>query len=272
VTIVHNDQMTTEARLERLASYKLADWAADADQLDGDILVRSKRALADDIDDPDAAIAAGGIVSFLQGMSRKNKDDVLNSFMFARLAASYQYDSKAEGDQWYKLFIQVMSDFGWVGFKDRYTRYTASERRFTMDQVGLKILATAIAAASLPGPAAAALLTVAEGAVAALQQNTEALRLFERQSRKHRDADFAIASGMQLQDGDLLMAMGSVHITATTEVTNVLFTEWQSSSVSIVRAEDVVVLNRSAFTDEVSRELVVLLGDHTKTSLKKYKI
>jgi hypothetical protein len=269
---VSNNQMTVEQRLDRLAGYKLADLVPVSDELDGAVKVRSKRSLTTDIAEFDAAVAVGGIVAFVNGASAQNKQDVLNTFMFARLAASYEFDSKRQGDNWYSLFSQVMLDLGWVGFKSRYTRYAATEQRFTMEQAGLKILAAAIAAASMPGSAALAMLTVAKDAVQALRENSEAARLFERQTKDHRDADFAMASCVQLAGNDLVMAMGSVHMKATTNVTNVLFTEWQRSSVSIMRAEDVVTLNRSAFNEEVSLELVGMLGSHTKKSLKKYKI
>jgi hypothetical protein len=269
---VNSNQMTVEERLKRLAGYNLADPVPDSDVLRGAVSLRRKRSLDDDIAEFDAAVAAGGIVAFVNGASAQNKRDVLNTFMFARLAASYEFDSKLEGDRWYGLFSQVMLDLGWVGFKSRYTRYTATERRFTMEQAGLKILASAIAAASMPGPAALAMLTVAEDAVKALQESKEAVGLFERQTKDHRDADFAMASCIQLAGNDLVMAMGSVHMKANTNVTNVLLTEWQSSSVSVMRAEDTVTLNRSAFNEEVSLELIGMLGGHTKKSLKKYKI
>ncbi len=117
----------------------------------------------------EAAVVAGSLLAFAAGMSAQSKQDVINSFLFATLVANKAFSAQTQGDQWYDKFNEVLSKLGWLSTQWNYARYRATHQRFTMDELGLEILGSAIAAAALPGPASLLMLKVAGDAIAALR-------------------------------------------------------------------------------------------------------
>ncbi|KPC35519.1 Uncharacterized protein ABJ99_3929 [Pseudomonas syringae pv. cilantro] len=194
-----------------------------------------------------AAVVASGLIAFAEGVSRLNKDDVMDSFLFATLVANKAFNAETHSDQWYEKFNEVLSAMGWLSFHWNYSRYSATQQRFTMDEVGLEILGSAIAAAALPGPASLLMLKVAADAVAALSAKKEPLRLFESQTKMHRGGSFRIASCVESEDGTVNLSMGAVSFQADSEVTNVLFWEWQDTNVKTWKGENNLVLNTGMY-------------------------
>ncbi|WP_354675700.1 hypothetical protein N027_22695 [Pseudomonas syringae USA007] len=218
-----------------------------------------------------AAVVAGGLIAFAEGVSRLNKDDVMDSFLFATLVANKAFNAETEGDQWYDKFNEVLSRIGWLSTHWNYSRYSAAQQRFTMDEVGLEILGSAIAAAALPGPASLLMLKVAADAVATLSAKKEPLRLFESQTKAHRGGSFRIASCIELEDGTVNLAMGAVTFQTDSEVTNVLFWEWQDTNVKTWKGEDNLVLNTGLYARH--RELIQQrLGDSAKSAIDAFEI
>ena len=219
----------------------------------------------------EAAVAGGSLVAFAPGMSRQNKDDVLDSFLFATLVANKAYNPEKNSDLWYRQFNTVLATLGWLTTNWRYARYQTGQRRLSMDQAGLEIIRSAIAAAALPGPASLAMLKVAQDAVAALNSKEGALSLFERQTKTHRGGNFRLASCTESADGGLEVAMGAVAFRSRISVTNVLFWEWNNSDVEIYKGENYLTLNTRLYGDvrDVVRQR---LGANAKTAIQEFDI
>jgi len=141
-----NSVVTVADRLERLSSY---------DVTPEKIIINSRSAsavMAFDIEEPSRASVVGdAILSFVSGMSDQNRADVLNTYLFASLAANKKYPADNQGKEWYQTFLQVMQDAGWIVLKRYYDSTFASGKSFTMDQLALTILSSAVAAAAVPG-------------------------------------------------------------------------------------------------------------------------
>lgn len=193
----------------------------------------------------EAAVANDMIVSLMAGMRERNKQIVKDTVLFASLVADKAYP--AGGVAWYDRFETVMKYCGWLPQSSAFSDYRASNSRFTMEQEGLKILASVITAMALPGPTSALMLKVASDTVQALQQSGKPLRLFETSSKTHNGAKFAIASAVETKDEEVVMALGALNFATSLDVTNVLFWEWNGSSVQIKRAESVMTLNQRHF-------------------------
>jgi hypothetical protein len=220
---------------------------------------------------PTGAVVAGTLVAFAEGVSRQNREDVLDSFLFATLVANKAFSPKTQSELWYGKFNEVISTIGWLATNWRYAQYRATQQRFTMDEVGLEILASAVAAAALPGPASAAMLTVAKDAVAALRAKEEPLRLFERQTRTYRGGDFRMATCAQSEDGTVNLAMGAVSFKTDRDVTDVLFWQWQDSEVDTWLGENSLILNTRLYAR--NRELIQdKLGSNAKSAIEKFNL
>lgn len=226
---------------------------------------------SDPLADAQAAVVEGNLLSFAKGVSRQSKEDVMNSFLFATLAAKKKYNPETEGQQWYGHFNAALKSVGWLSTNWSYARYRSTQQRLSMDQVGLEILGSAIAAAALPGPASAAMLKVAADAVKALMTKEEPLRLFERQTKMHRGGNFRIGACDESADGTVTVALGAVNFLADSAVTNVLFWEWNSTEISTYRGEDCMVLNTSLYA-KVRKKIEDRLVKEAESAIDEFDI
>lgn len=228
--------------------------------------------MGDVLPDPQgAAVVGSNLLAFAEGVSRQNKEDVMDSFLFATLVANKAFNPETQSQQWYARFNGVLSTLGWLSTNWSYSRYRASHQLFTMDQAGLEILASAIAAAALPGPASAAMLSVAADALKTLQASEKPLRLFERQTKSHQGANFRIGACVEAADGTINLAIGAVNFQARSEVVDVLFWEWDSANVETFRGEDHLVLNRRLYA-QVRETVQRRLGDNAKSAIEEFEI
>ncbi|WP_122572895.1 hypothetical protein [Pseudomonas viridiflava] len=270
VTMTNIDQVDFAG----LATYELADASRSlAEQADA---VAARAAFASTLpqegaDSAGAAVAGGTLIAFAEGVSRQNREDVMDSLLYATLVANNKFNPEVQSDLWYALFNKVLTSVGWLSTNWSYARYRATQQRFTMDEVGLEILGSAIAAATLPGPASLAMLKVAKDAVTALSARKEPLRLFERQTKTHRGGNFRIAACAESADGDISLAMGAVAFSSNIDVTNVMFWEWQSSDVETYKGENSLALNTRVYAsvrDVVQKKL----GDNARNALEEFDI
>ncbi|WP_426142940.1 hypothetical protein [Pseudomonas sp. DWP3-1-2] len=226
-------------------------------------------ALTVDQKKPEAAVANDVVLSIVAGMSKEKKEIIKDCVLFASLAATKA--SPTEGVAWYNTFKQVMAYCGWPSQTAGLSDYTASNSKFTMEQEGLKILSSAIATIGTGGAAGAIMLKLAKDTFAVLQASDKPLRLFENSSRKHNGGRFAIASGVESEDGEVIMAMGAVDFSTSLNVTNVLFWEWNSSEVKIKRAENHMILNQRHF-QSVSDVIREKLTGNAREALESFDI
>lgn len=192
--------------------------------------------------DANAVALPGNILVFTEGMSSQNKQDVMDSMLFASLAADRQFRPDVLREQWYERYTQVLRTLGWVTHSARFSDYRTQVSRFTMEQAALDILAAAVKAAVLPGATAMALQQAAKDTFAALKAQEKPLRLFESHYKGHRQGGFVVGACHELSDGTPNAVIGVVKFAASSQVTQLLFNEWTRTQVSLHHAEDSVAL------------------------------
>ncbi|MHC8289184.1 hypothetical protein ACYZUD_20705 [Pseudomonas sp. XS1P51] len=196
--------------------------------------VSSNAQLPIDKDELNAAIMGTGIAGFDKSMSPRSKRIVKNTYMYADLVALLKYPDAKQKEQRYNEFMRLMKLSGWFVFSSPYNKYRSTSQKLTMDNVALGILHTAVTAAVSKGAAAVKVLSsVADATMDALKNEPEALKLFERNSKKAEGGNFCMSSALQGVDGDITMAIAAVQYVAKAQPTKVLFVEWTSSSVEI---------------------------------------
>src|SRR5947209_20542739 len=63
---------------------------------------------------PSAHVVASSTASFVAGVSKQHREDVLNSTLLADLAASKKYDRENDTENWYQFYRTVLENVGWV--------------------------------------------------------------------------------------------------------------------------------------------------------------
>lgn len=262
----NNAVVTVADRLERLSSYDLTPEK---------IIINSRSAsavMAFDIEEPSRASVVGdAILSFVSGMSDQNRADVLNTYLFASLAANKKYPADNQGKEWYQTFLTVMQDAGWIVLKRYYDSTSASGKSFTMDQLALKILSSAVAAAAVPGPTSALLLKVAGDAMASLQSSDKPLKVFDQNIKEKGTGGFAVGSCLETDGQEVILTLGSVRFINRTNQTKVLFVNWDSSSVDLYRGESHMTMVPSII--EKTRAIITgKLGDRAVKQISEWEI
>ena len=222
-------------------------------------------------DGPQAAVVGSSLLAFTDSVTQQNREDIMDSFLFATLVANKAFNPETQNQLWYGKFNEVLKHSGWLSTGWSYTRYNAKAVSFTMDQVGLEILGSAVAAAALPGPGSAAALKVAGDAIVALKARDKPLRLFDNQSTTHNGANFRIGTCVESLNGSIAVAMGSVSFTSGSRSTTVLFWEHQSSHVSIFRAEDQLNLNSNIYS-AVRQQIRNKLTGNAQALIEEFEI
>lgn len=207
------------------------------------------RTLTDDAEPASAAVAGKGVIGFVAGMSRQAREDVLDTFTYATLAADKRYDVITQNGEWYKTFREVMTRaLNWTPQDVAFVSHTSSERVLTMSKVGLDLIGASIASAATGGAASAMMLQVAGSAVAALKDHEGPIRLFSNRTHKPGSGvRFMVGGCTESEDGVISLAVGAVEAKTQINEGNFLFMNWNSVSVEMNRSADVFVFHQSLY-------------------------
>jgi len=220
-----------------------------------------------DKDELNAAIMGTGIAGFDEGMSKRSKRIVKNTYMYADLVALLKYPAASQKEQRYNEFMRLMKLAGWFAFSEPYNRYRASSQKLTMDNVALGVLHAAVGAAVSKGAAALSVLSkVADKTMEALKSEPEALRLFENNSKKAEGGNFCMSTALEGADGDITMAIAAVQYFAKAQPTKVLFMEWSTSSVEIYNGAATMHMDEEDYL-MVEPLLLKALAEHRQKAL-----
>src|SRR3954464_4433986 len=61
----------------------------------------------------EGAVVGSNLLAFAEGVSRENKEDVMDSFLFATLVANRAANPEDNSAAWYAKFNEVLSAIGW---------------------------------------------------------------------------------------------------------------------------------------------------------------
>jgi hypothetical protein len=209
-----------------------------------------------DTDTLNAAIMGTGIGGFDDSMSPRSRRIVKNTYNYADTVSLLKFPDPKQMEQRYNEFMKQMRAVGWTVFSSPLTQYKATTQKLTMDNVVLKLINTAVAAAVTEGATALKVLSgVAEAAMEGLKDEPAALELFERNSKKSGGGNFCISSSMEDKYGDINMAVAAIAYTCWGVPTKVLFWEWSASEVSIYKSMGKMTINDEDY--QMTEDLVL---------------
>ncbi|WP_434572642.1 hypothetical protein [Pseudomonas sp. Z3-6] len=269
MSIKYDSVLTLADRVNRLKSYDVSP--DDFEIISQAPVVRSAQ-FVEQTEKPDrASIVGDSILAFVSGMSEQNQADIQHSYLFASLVANKAFPHDHQGKEWYHLFLQVMQDCGWVILKKYYDTVKASGKSFTMDELVLQILGSAVAAAAIPGPTSVLMLKVAGDAIAALQGRDKPLRVFDQNLQESGAGGFGVATCHETPDGEVILALGAVRFIKRSNQTQVLFVNWDSSSVDLYRGESHMTMVPSIINR--TRDIIIeRLGDRAQKKIEAYEL
>ena len=94
-------------------------------------------------------VDAGALVSFVDKISKQARNDVLNSKLFAQLAADYLYNRKTQSQEWYNKYVEILSQIGWDLQDFQFEQYRTSGATLQISEVAIDIVTAIVSGKEL---------------------------------------------------------------------------------------------------------------------------
>ncbi len=206
----------------------------------------------------DAKVNVGSLMSFVEGVSEQEKNDVLYSIQLAQRGASGAFDRFTQSQFWYQKYVEILENLGWATEQFAFTRFDQTEGEFRMDQAALAII-TAIATQNQ--------LAVLQESVAALSKLAEddgTIQLFDFHSSMEGSGNFQLGAVQRTANGALTMAAGAFYFRSVDERKRFLFFKWGAQQVNFWTAAQRMTLNSDFYARRRNEVIAKLESDAPK--------
>jgi hypothetical protein len=184
-----------------------------------------------------AAVDVGSVLSFVEGVSAQEMQDVLYSVQIAQRGASGAFDRFTQTRAWYEKYLEVLENLGWTSEQFAFTSYDQREGEFRMDQAALKII-TAIASQNQ-----LAVLNSSIEALGKLAEKDGTIALLDFHASADGSGNFQLGSVERAANGALAMALGAFYFKGLDERRRFLFFKWGKREVHFWTAAQRMTLN-----------------------------
>jgi hypothetical protein len=201
-----------------------------------------------------ANVVAGGIVSFVEGLSAQQKSDVLNSTLLAQLAANKKFNREKEIKEWYDFYKNVLENVGWTLGSFSFEEFKTSDITFEMNK---EIVAELVTAAS------ALIGASAESAIKAVQNlkgDEKAFKIYSSTTHSTTGGNFGVTP-CQVRDGNIVMQFGAYRFTAKNVDNQFLWHKWTKDSLEFYKGFQRCILNEDVY-GKVRKAIIDKLGDN----------
>lgn len=213
------------------------------------------------IADMQAAVNAGSILAFVDGVTQQAKDDVLFSTQFAQLAASAKFDRFLEVANWYRAYVDWLETLGWVVPHFGIEGFDQKEGELEMHTAALAIMGAALA-----GGGTLPILTKALDVLKGMADDSNQIKLFDFYSSVQFGGNFQMGEVHQAENGALSIALGAFHFKSVDKRQGFLFVRWGKRTVNFWAGATSITLNETLY-EQVRGDVMGALGDRAKSRI-----
>ncbi len=176
-----------------------------------------------------AMVVGSDIISFVQGVTPEQREDIVNSSLIAQLAAKKKVADPQRIYDWYNAYFEVLTQIGWVIQDQGFATYSESSEGFDAHEAILQV-ATALLG---PGATALALVATTLNALKSMSADSPWITLFNRESQSANTARFQVTLAEQTKDNQFLVSLMAFGLEANKTLTQVLFFKITTSEASL---------------------------------------
>lgn len=187
-----------------------------------------------------AAINVGSVVSFVEGVTAVEREDVQYSVQLAQRGASGEFDRFTETRAWYQKYVEILENVGWTIDQFGFTLYDQNQGEFRMDKAALAIISAIATQNQL------AVITQSIDALSKLAESDGTIKLFDFHSTLEGGGNFQVGA-VQRGNGTLSMALGAFHFRAADHRRQFLFFKWGQQQVNFWTAAQRMTLNQDYY-------------------------
>jgi len=196
--------------------------------------------------DAQSLVVGSGLVVAAANVPKQAREDLVNCTLFAQLAASGEVGNAAKVVDWYDAYFRALTALGWAQSDTQFETYKFGSQNAEAHKAIIQVLTV------LMGPQAAALVVVktALDALQSMNENSPWITLFDRQSKMGKSARFQVATAQLDASGLLQVALVAFNLKARSDMTQVLFFKYSSSSTSLQYAAGKATIYEAALREQ----------------------
>jgi len=212
-------------------------------------------------DDTDGAVGASSLVSFVGDLSVENKQDVMNSTLFAELAANNLFDRKTQLNQWYARYLEVLNIVGWLTSGYQSSSIEDARSKGSVDNVVFAILGAVLSGSELE---------LFKQTVEGMKNSERGTTIFDKSSYGTTLNDFRL--GVCVEDrGNVIFQVFYFDYATSGTITNVLWFQFTSDRVTFNEGRQRMELNVQLY-DQVRDTVLQRLGQNAKDEIEGIEI
>ena len=246
-------------------------------------------------------VDAASVVTFVDGLSGAQKEDVLNSTLLAQLAANRKHDREQDAGGWYDVYRTVLEQVGWVsqpaGPKDRalagrslsrdlgvhpgpllpplprprpvfaypFNPVVTNEVRFTPEAAVSRLLKTVASEAQV------VVTKTSLDVFRRLPDRDRRVIIFETSSHTSAGGNFQIVTVRLSPKKVVLMTIAAYFFRTDEPVTRVLSFNFAQRATQMFQAAHIMALNEAAYS-KARRRVIEQLGDQAAAFIDDLQI
>lgn len=216
--------------------------------------------------DKDQAVVVGsGVLTFAKGVSPERRTAVSNSLLLAQLVARRVVGDPTDVDAWYREYMRVLANIGWLVETSQATRYVEGSANFETHKAVMSVAAMLLG----PGaPGALALVNTTLDALASMDESKPWITIFSRETRAANVSNFQVALAEQGPDGRFVVSMMAFSLKANSAVTQVLFFKAKKNDVELTHYDSKADINLTIL-DTLEPELSNRVAQHSKSFISQ---
>jgi hypothetical protein len=187
-----------------------------------------------------AFLADKSLVSFISEVSGQNRKDVLNSTLLAQMAANKKFPDEGDLLQWYRSFIDVLSNIGWDIENAEVSTFESSKEVFEIEDAIIDILTSAFGAGFMP-----VILKTLES-IKNLSKRDHKIIAFEKNTHSLTKGCFQIALAVEKNEV-VSMQLGTFLLTSDKKIKQILLFKSKKDKTSLQYTSRRGTLNSEAY-------------------------
>jgi len=210
-----------------------------------------------------AAVVGSDVVAFMKGVTREQRQDVMNATLLAQLVARKQSptpQSLEQIERWYDQYFDTLTKIGFQLTNRDFSEYHEQSSTFQAHQAILDVAAAFLVGA----PGALALVKTTLEALQKMSEDSPWITLFDRESHSANAARFQVAVVDQDANAEVVLSVISFGLQAQHKVTQVLFFKFKKNDVRLQQHSGKVTINApvlAAVRSQIADRLIAYSTD-----------
>ncbi len=206
-------------------------------------------------------VDSGSFVAVSQHVGQQATEDVINSTLFAQLAASNDYDKNTQLTQWYERYTDVMSLQGWDISDFEESSLSSASTDLSVSEVIFDILK-----AALKDPSEQAMVNAAVAALKKLEKEGPFISLFNHSAIGANRANFQSSFVTHDEHGLVSMNLGYLVVGFKDISSTILFLRVKEGESWIKSHSETIKLDYDVF-NQIRGQIIEKLGDNARSQV-----